>query len=143
MILTDHGNGMRDPEPPAYRSGVLCLDGVEISTDAGHFVALGLPRAPYPIAGHAARRHRRRAPARRLRLRRAPGLAEAGAALGRLGRADFDGLEWLNADSEWRDEFWGSLGRVLLTYPFRPTETLAALLDRPTRRPAAMGSCSR
>ena len=54
--------------------------------------------------------------------------------------APFDGLEWLNADSEWRDEFWGSLGRVLLTYAFRPAETLAGLLDRPDVVLQAMGS---
>jgi hypothetical protein len=45
--------------------------------------------------------------------------------------APLDGLEWLNADSEWRDEFLGSLGRYLLTYRLRPAETLTAALDRP------------
>lgn len=130
VILTDHGNGLRDPEPPTYRSGVLSLDGVEISTDHGHYVALGLPRAPYPLAGHPR------------------DVIEDVRRLGGVGfaahpdspkpdlrwsdwRAGFDGLEWLNADSEWRDEPWSALGRVLLTFPFRPPETLAALLDRP------------
>jgi hypothetical protein len=42
-----------------------------------------------------------------------------------------DGLEWLNADSEWRDEAPASLARALLTYPFRKAETMAGLLDRP------------
>ncbi len=51
VIVTDHGNGTREPEPPAYRAGVLCLDGVEISTRQGHLVALGLGRTPYPLAG--------------------------------------------------------------------------------------------
>ena len=46
--------------------------------------------------------------------------------------APIDGLEWLNADSEWRDELWRSLGGGLLTYWLRPAETLASLLDRPT-----------
>ena len=41
-----------------------------------------------------------------------------------------DGLEWLNADSEWRDEPLRALARALLTYPFRRPETLATLLDR-------------
>jgi hypothetical protein len=42
-----------------------------------------------------------------------------------------DGLEWVNADSEWRDEPVGAFARTLLTYPFRRPETLATLLDRP------------
>ena len=44
VILTDHGDGTREPDTPAYRSGVLCIDAVEISTASGHVVALGLPR---------------------------------------------------------------------------------------------------
>ena len=51
VIFTDHGDGTRAPEPPAYLSGVLCIDGVEISTNGGHYVALGLPRTPYPLGG--------------------------------------------------------------------------------------------
>ena len=39
IILTDHGDGTRPPDPPAYIDGVLVLDGVEISTDEGHYVA--------------------------------------------------------------------------------------------------------
>ena len=53
IILTDHGDGTRPPDPPAYIDGVLVLDGVEISTDAGHYVALDMPRAPYPLGGTA------------------------------------------------------------------------------------------
>ena len=30
IVFTDHGDATRKPDPPAYRSGVLCLDGVEI-----------------------------------------------------------------------------------------------------------------
>ena len=44
--------------------------------------------------------------------------------------APFDGLEWLNADSEWRDRP-GRLWRTALAYPWRPVEALAALVDRP------------
>ena len=130
VILTDHGDGTRVPEPPAYRSGVLCLDGVEISTEQGHYVAIGLPRTPYPLAGH---------PRDVIEdVRRFGGfgfVAHPGSPKGELQWEDwdasFDGLEWLNADSEWRDEFWGSLGAVLLTYAIRPVETLVGLLDRP------------
>jgi hypothetical protein len=45
--------------------------------------------------------------------------------------APFDGLEWLNADSEWRDVDRRRLARALVTYPFRPVETLGSMLDRP------------
>ncbi len=130
VIVTDHGNGTRAPEAPSYRSGVLCIDGVEISTQAGHYIALGLARAPYPLGG----------PPRDVieDVRRLGGFgiaAHPGSPKAALRWDDwdarFDGLEWLNADSEWRDEVWSSLGRVLLTYAFRPTETLAAVLDRP------------
>ncbi len=130
VILTDHGDGTRAPEPPAYRSGVLCLDGVEISTDLGHYVAIDLPQTPYPLGGH---------PRDVIEdVRRFGGFgfaAHPGSPKPDLQWGDwdapFDGLEWLNADSEWRDEFWGSLGGVLLTYAWRPVETLVGLLDRP------------
>ena len=130
-MLTDHGDGTRTPASPAYRSGVLCLDGVEISTDGGHYLALGLPRAPYPLGGEAA------------------GVVEDVARLGGLGivahpaspkpelawrdwSLPVDGVEWLNADSQWRDEGLSSLAAAVLGYAFRPPESLAAVFDRPT-----------
>ena len=130
VILTDHGDGTRVPEPPSYRSGVLCLDGVEISTAHGHYAAIGLPRTPYPLAGHA------RAVIDDVRRFGGFGfVAHPGSPKADLHwegwETAFDGLEWLNADSEWRDEFWASLGGVLLTYSIRPVETLVGLLDRP------------
>ncbi len=51
VVLTDHGDATRTPDPPAYVNGVLVLDGVEISTTAGHYVALDMPAAPYPLGG--------------------------------------------------------------------------------------------
>src|SRR4051812_8895343 len=30
VVFTDHGDAVRMPDPPTYRSGVLCLDAVEI-----------------------------------------------------------------------------------------------------------------
>ncbi len=45
VILTDQRDGMRPPLAPAMHGGVLVLDGVEISTSGGHYVALGLPGA--------------------------------------------------------------------------------------------------
>src|ERR1051325_6693980 len=38
IITTDHGDATRRPDPAVYRSGVLCLDGVEISSDGGHYI---------------------------------------------------------------------------------------------------------
>lgn len=130
VILTDHGDGTRPPDPPRYVNGVLIVDGVEISTTGGHYVALGMDKAPYPLAG---------APDAVVEdVRRLGGLgiaAHPGSPKPGLGWADWrvpaDAIEWLNADSEWRDEAWPVLARALATYPFRAPETLAALLDRP------------
>jgi hypothetical protein len=129
VIVTDHGDGTRPPEPPGYRHGVLCVDGVELNTNEGHYVALGLGAAPYPLAGAA------------------DAVVEDVTRLGGFGfvaHADspraslrwkawevpFDGLEWLNADSEWRNEPFSALGRAMLTYWARPSATLASVLDR-------------
>src|SRR5262245_56479560 len=45
--------------------------------------------------------------------------------------APFDGIEWLSADSEWRDESRLRLTRALFQYFLRPAPALASLLDRP------------
>src|SRR5712671_780210 len=51
VVFTDHGDGTRTPDAPVYRSGVLCLDGVEVSTTGGHYIALEMPPSPYPLGG--------------------------------------------------------------------------------------------
>ena len=129
-IFTDHGDGTRPPQAPEYLHGVLCMDGVEVSTNQGHYVALGLPAVPYPLGGDA------------------DAVAEDVARLGGFGIAahpfsrrpelawqdwnvPVDGIEWLNADSEWRDESRTALTRALLGYLTRPGGALASLLDRP------------
>jgi hypothetical protein len=129
-IFTDHGDGTRVPAPPEYVHGVLCLDGVEVSTDDGHYVALGIGQTPYPLGGDG------------------DGVAEDVARLGGFGiaahpfsprqelawtawSAPLDGIEWVSADSEWRDEGRFALGRAVLGYLSRPAAALASLLDRP------------
>ena len=67
IILTDHGDATREPDPPAYRGGVLTIDGIELNTTGGHYAAFGLPASPYPIAGTPADVDRRCSPARRVR----------------------------------------------------------------------------
>jgi hypothetical protein len=130
VIVTDHGDATREPDLPDYRNGVLYIDGVEISTNNGHLVALGLPKAPYPLRGHA-----RDVLEDIARLGGFAIVAHPGSAKPDLQWTEWDapfaGLEWLNADSEWRDERWWTLARGLITYPFRPPQSLALLLDRP------------
>ena len=130
VVFTDHGDGTRAPDPPEYLDGVLCVDGVEISTDGGHYIALGAAPSPYPLGGEPAAvvedvaRLGGFGVAAHPASRR-PELAWADWTLG------FDALEWLNADSEWRDERRTRLARAVLAYPFKPAGALATLLDRP------------
>ena len=130
IVLTDHGDATRKPDAFRYRSGVLCIDAVEISTAHGHLVVLGLPQSPYPLGGEA----------RDVLddVARLGGFAIA--AHPESGKPELqwtawdsglNALEWLNADSEWRDESGWSLARAMLAYPGRPTESLASLFDRP------------
>lgn len=130
VILTDHGDGTREPDAPAYRSGVLCIDAVEISTAGGHVVALGLARTPYSLGGEA-----RDVIEDVERLGGIAIAAHPASPRPQLRWSDWDlpidGMEWVNADSEWRDEPLRAIARAFLTYPFRKPETLATLLDRP------------
>jgi hypothetical protein len=136
VVLTDHGDATRQPDPPIYREGVLCLDGTEISTSGGHYIAIDMPAAPYPLAGEAR------------------DVVEDVKRLGGFGiaahpdspklelrwrewSAPFDAIEIVNLDTAWRqrmtDTTWrpkaGLLAR-LLTYPFRPEESIAGLISR-------------
>jgi hypothetical protein len=129
VIVTDHGDGTRKPDPPVIRSNVLVVDAVEISTWGGHVIALGLPKAPYPLAGDA-----RDVIADVSRLGGFSIIAhpvnDKPAAQWIEWTAPFDGMEWLNLDSEWRDEPATALARIVLAYPFRHAESLGLLLDR-------------
>jgi hypothetical protein len=46
-------------------------------------------------------------------------------------KAPIDGVEWMNADSEWRNESSAALARVLFDYAWRPGPALASILDKP------------
>src|SRR6185436_4189002 len=136
VVITDHGDATRLPDPPIYREGVLCLEGTEISTSGGHYIAIDMPAAPYPLAGEAR------------------DVVEDVKRLGGFGiaahpdspklelrwrewNAPFDALEIVNLDTAWRqrmtDTTWkpkaGLLVR-LLTYPFRPEESMTSLISR-------------
>ena len=126
VVVTDHGDGTRPPLAPAYRSGVLVIDGVEISTTHGHYLALGLGQAPYRLAGDAADVVED--------VRRLGGFGVVAhpdspkpALSWRDWQAPVDGLEWFNLDSEWRDDSSLRLARALVYYPIRPVPSLALL----------------
>ena len=97
---------------------------------AGHYIAIGLPQAPYPLRGEP-----RDVVEDVRRLGGFGVVAHPDSAKPGLRWNDwdapFDAVEWLNADSEWRDERPVQLARALLQYPFRPVAALGSLLDRP------------
>jgi hypothetical protein len=105
IILTDHGDGMRTPLLPAYHSGVLVVDAVEISGDEGPRCGAGPAEDAVPLGGEV----------RDIveDIERAGGMsiaAHPGSLKPQLRWTEwsspFSGLEWLNADSEFRDEPW-------------------------------------
>lgn len=130
VILTDHGDATRQPDPPAYRSGVLCIDAVEISTTGGHYAAIGLGRAPYPLAGEP------RDVAEDVRRLGGFGvvthpLSPKANLAWRGWDVPFDAIEWLNGDSVWRDAPFARVLRSGLTYFLRPAASIATLYQRP------------
>lgn len=146
LVFTDHGDATRAPDPPQYRAGVLCLDGVEISTSGGHYLAIDMPAAPYPLGGEPR------------------DVVEDVRRLGGFGiaahpdspkpqlrwqdwAAPFAGIEALNLDTSWRH--WADQARgtanggaeaparwparwrlltALADYPFRAAETIGSLV---------------
>jgi hypothetical protein len=130
VVLTDHGDATRPPDSPRYRSGVLTIDAVEVSTSGGHVIALDLPRAPYPLRGEPDDVLEDLARLGAMAIVAHPTSMKADL-VWHDGARPFDGVEWLNGDSEWRDEGPASLSRILLTYWFRAPESLALILDRP------------
>jgi hypothetical protein len=130
VIFTDHGDATRQPDEPRYIDGVLCIDAVELSTEHGHVVALGLSQAPYPFGGEA--RDVLEDVARLGGFAIAAHVDSPKADLQWSDRTTaLGGIEWLNGDSEWRDESLLSLARALFMYPMYGTAALMTLLDRP------------
>lgn len=137
VILTDHGDATRTPEPPAYRHGVLCIDAVEISSADGHIVAINLAgAAPYPLAGETRDVlediHRMGgwgiaahpdSPKPELRWR------DRGA----RDSANIDGIEWFNADSASRAHSPGTLAAAAAHAIFRAPESIAGLFETPVQ----------
>ena len=131
VVITDHGDGTRAPDPPAYRHGVLCIDAIEIGSDAGHVVALGLSGATtYPLGGDPRDVlddvHRLGGTA----IAAHPDSPQRGLSW-RGPLQGIDGLEWLNVDAEWRDERALTLLRTAFRSIFRAPESIASLFDRP------------
>lgn len=135
VVFTDHGDATRAPETPVYRSGVLCLDGVEISTTGGHYIAVDMPASPYPLGGEA------RDVVEDVRRLGGFGIVAHPDSPKRELRwtdwtAPFDAVELLNPDTSWRvlaarpgaAPKWQLL-TALVDYPFRAPETMARLIQ--------------
>jgi len=132
LVFTDHGDATRAPDPPTYRSGVLCLDGVEISTSGGHYIAIGMGASPYPLAGES------RDVVEDVRRLGGFGIAaHPDSPKEELRWTDWDpaigGLELINLDTSWRTHMAQggarfALIRALFTYSIRPSEAIASLL---------------
>jgi hypothetical protein len=131
LVFTDHGDATRQPDPPTYRSGVLCLDAVEISTSGGHYVAVGVGPSPYPLAGES-----RDVVEDVHRLGGFGIAAHPDSPKAELRWTDWDtpidGVELLNADTSWRVHLASGgarfpLIRGLFTYLIRPSETIGSL----------------
>lgn len=142
VILSDHGDGTRRPDPPAYRHGVLCIDAVEISTRSGHYGVIGLGQAPYPLGGEARDVVED--------VRRLGGFGIANHPLSpKAGLAwtdweqPVDAIEWLNDDSLWRDAPRFRLALAAWTFAFRPAASLVSLYGRPAALDRADRTASR
>lgn len=146
VIFTDHGDGTGKPAAPVYHAGVLCIDGVEISTRGGHYIVLDLPPAPYPLGGDA-----RDVLVDVKRLGGFGVVAHPDSPKDDLRWRDwnepFDAIELVNLDSGWRtrvqENGWRSLVTAFGTYPFRPSETIGQLFGESTAAPAHWESLTR
>jgi hypothetical protein len=126
---------------------VLCLDGVEISTTGGHYIAIDMPQAPYPLGGEP------RDVAEDVRRLGGFGIAaHPDSPKAQLRWNDWsvpvDAIEIVNLDTSWRQwahqanapadpasggsPRWPARRRLLAAlaaYPFRPPETIGSLVQ--------------
>ena len=58
VVITDHNTLDAKPHE-GYRDGVLVIVGSELSTTAGHILALGIPDPPFRFSGEASELHLR------------------------------------------------------------------------------------
>lgn len=135
LVFTDHGDATRQPDAPQYRSGVLCLDGVEISTAGGHYIAIDMPPSPYPLAGEP------RDVVEDVRRLGGFGIAaHPDSPKPQLRWADWtvpiDAVEMLNLDTTWRAiaaqpgfQSKRRLLAALFSYPMRPVEVMTSLIQ--------------
>lgn len=130
VVLTDHDTLQpRFDGHHGYHDGLLLIVGEEVNTSAGHLLALGVgrdvdQRGPLGL------------PALVREISDAGGLSIAAHPTGRRPWTDWtleemDGLELLNADSEWRDDGVLELARALVFMPFLPDGVFNSLIDRP------------
>lgn len=129
VIFTDHGDGTAI-DPPTYRHGVLCIEGVEISTTSGHVVALGVSKpSDYPLAGEARDViedvHRLGGVA----IAAHPDSPRPALRWRGQGSPDVDGFEWLNVDSVWRSHSTARLLATGLRAVFRAPESIGSLFE--------------
>jgi hypothetical protein len=131
VAITDHNNLDAKPHE-GYRDGVLVIVGSELSTTAGHILALGIPDRAFRFSGDALDGLED--------VRDLGGVAFAAHPLS--PRPDFRwtgwdlpgpwGIEVLNGDSQWRAAGWPRLLRMAATYPLNASYALAASLTDPT-----------
>lgn len=132
VIITDHGDGTAEPDPPEYISGVLVIDGVEVTTSGGHYATFGAQQSPYPLGGPPYAVVEDIARLGGFGAAAHPDSPKAGLRW-RDWDAPADGFEWINGDSAWRDEGAVTLARGLVGYLFRPGPALAGLVEPPAR----------
>ena len=130
LILTDHDTLQpRYDGHQGYHDGLLLLVGEEVNTSAGHLLALGVGRdvdqdGPLGL------------PALIDEISEAGGVSIAAHPTGRRPWTDWtvekmDGLELLNANSDWRDDGVLELLRAVVFLPFMPEGVFNSLIDRP------------
>ncbi|MCY3771378.1 MAG: CehA/McbA family metallohydrolase [Gemmatimonadetes bacterium] len=130
LFLTDHDTLQpRFDGHQGYHGGLLLLVGEEVNTSAGHLLALGVGR-DVEQAGPLG------LPALIEEISEAGGLSIAAHPTGRRPWTDWtvekmDGLELLNANSDWRDDSVLELLRALVFLPFLPDGVFNSLIDRP------------